>query len=262
MISISLVTLAIGVITIQQLAVRAQSSAGVDVDSPFEAEGGRIVAPMEIHHDPSASGHAYIVQAVEEGQGYAEYTVHVPSCGIYQLKGKVRTADSTSDSFYVSWNGDKPQPWHLGHPHRSWTWDFGPKVDLCRGQHELTISYREDGAQLDKIEIRTMKQLKSKPARTVAPTPTSAPSLTFTPTPTPTSAPSLTFTPAPAPTRAPAPTSTNTPIPTGILYVDPAGSDNNDGSATAPLRTLEKALELVQPGWAIRLRQEGHRDPA
>lgn len=38
------------------------------------------------------------------------------------------------------------------------------------------------------------------------------------------------------------------------LYVDVTrGSDDNPGSTTKPLKTIQKALEMVQPGWTIKL---------
>jgi hypothetical protein len=48
-----------------------------------------------------------------------------------------------------------------------------------------------------------------------------------------------------------------------VLYVDPeAGDDLNGGATDAPLRTLGKALELVQPGWHIRLRTGVYQEAA
>jgi hypothetical protein len=39
------------------------------------------------------------------------------------------------------------------------------------------------------------------------------------------------------------------------IYVDPAeGDDANSGSAEAPFQTIQKALDLAQPGWHIKLR--------
>jgi hypothetical protein len=45
------------------------------------------------------------------------------------------------------------------------------------------------------------------------------------------------------------------------LYVDPeSGSDTNDGSSDSPFKTLGKALQVVQPGWHIRLRTGVYRE--
>ncbi len=45
------------------------------------------------------------------------------------------------------------------------------------------------------------------------------------------------------------------------LHVSPAGTDTNPGTATLPLRTLQRALDLAQPGTRISL-AEGVYDPA
>jgi hypothetical protein len=61
--------------------------------------------------------------------------------------------------------------------------------------------------------------------------------------------------PPPGPAPAPA---------TAQLYVDPtAGSDTNDGSAGAPLQTIQAALDMAQPGTVINLAPgEYHEEPA
>ena len=41
--------------------------------------------------------------------------------------------------------------------------------------------------------------------------------------------------------------------PTVQLYVDPTGSDTNDGSASAPLRTIQAGLAKATPGTQITL---------
>ncbi len=44
------------------------------------------------------------------------------------------------------------------------------------------------------------------------------------------------------------------PVATGpALYVDPAGSDTNDGTAEAPLQTIQAALDEAEPGTTINL---------
>ncbi|HZA24213.1 MAG TPA: DUF1565 domain-containing protein, partial [Dehalococcoidia bacterium] len=51
------------------------------------------------------------------------------------------------------------------------------------------------------------------------------------------------------------PEATPTPPPINAVYIDPKnGDDDNDGSREAPLETLQKALEMVEPRWHIRLK--------
>ena len=63
--------------------------------------------------------------------------------------------------------------------------------------------------------------------------------------------------PPPPPAAAPA------PVPTGsVLYVDPNGSDADDGTQAAPLETIQAALELAEPGTTINLAPgEYHEEP-
>jgi hypothetical protein len=62
--------------------------------------------------------------------------------------------------------------------------------------------------------------------------------------------------PQPPPVAAPSPP----PRPTRVLYVDPAGVDTNDGSATAPLRTIQAGLEKATPGTEISLAPGVYRE--
>jgi hypothetical protein len=52
---------------------------------------------------------------------------------------------------------------------------------------------------------------------------------------------------------APPVTITPPPPPTAFLYVSPTGSDDNDGSANAPLRTIQAGLDRAAPGMQITL---------
>jgi hypothetical protein len=62
-----------------------------------------------------------------------------------------------------------------------------------------------------------------------------------------------------------APASTPPPPPTPAaasvqLYVDPAGSDTNDGSAGRPLKTIQTALDKARPGTVINLAPGEYRE--
>jgi hypothetical protein len=71
------------------------------------------------------------------------------------------------------------------------------------------------------------------------------------PADTPAAAPS----PAPAPPESPPPTA-----PTAVLYVDPKGSDSNDGTTGAPLATIQAALDKATPGTQITLAPGVYRE--
>jgi hypothetical protein len=59
---------------------------------------------------------------------------------------------------------------------------------------------------------------------------------------------------ATVPNPAPTPTPTPTPAPSGSLYVAPTGSDSSSGTLTSPLRTVQKAMNVVKPGQTVVVR--------
>jgi hypothetical protein len=64
-----------------------------------------------------------------------------------------------------------------------------------------------------------------------------------------------------APGSTPPPGPTPPPVAAGPqLYVDPAGNDTNDGSAGAPLQTIQRALDEAQPGTTINLAPGEYRE--
>jgi hypothetical protein len=69
--------------------------------------------------------------------------------------------------------------------------------------------------------------------------------------------------PAEAPAAAPtaiAPPSSPPPVATTALYVDPRGSDTDDGTAAAPLATIQAALDRATPGTVINLAPGVYRE--
>ena len=65
--------------------------------------------------------------------------------------------------------------------------------------------------------------------------------------------------PAAAPAATPAPPS-SPPVATAALYVDPRGSDTDDGTAAAPLATIQAALDKATPGTVINLAPGVYRE--
>ncbi|MBV1850745.1 sigma-70 family RNA polymerase sigma factor [Catellatospora tritici] len=83
------------------------------------------------------------------------------------------------------------------------------------------------------------------------------------PQPTPSaSAPATAPSPSASPSPSRAPAAAARPV-TGVaaaeLYVAPGGSDTNPGTLTAPLASLNRAVELVRPGQTIALRGGTYR---
>ena len=64
--------------------------------------------------------------------------------------------------------------------------------------------------------------------------------------------------PSAAPTPAPSPAAP--PAPAAVLYVNPTGTDTNDGSQAAPLRSIQAALDKATPGTQITLAPGVYRE--
>jgi parallel beta-helix repeat protein len=104
--------------------------------------------------------------------------------------------------------------------------------------------------------------IATRQAPTTSPTSSDPDEVPITPPSATSAQPTAIATPVPPPTvvanHTPLPTATPTPTPTppiNVIYVDPEnGADDNDGSSKEPLETIQRALEMVEPGWHIRLR--------
>jgi parallel beta-helix repeat protein len=111
----------------------------------------------------------------------------------------------------------------------------------------LRLTEIGQGLVFEAGSLGVMGRRRPSPKPTASPTPTPSPKPTATPTPTPT----------PTPTSTPAPTATSTPTPTSSpaggleRHVASTGSDANDGSATAPWRTIQRAVDIAPAGSSI-----------
>ena len=149
----------------------------------LEAEDGDIYWPMEIGDDDAASAGGFIWTA--EGtartaskpsywRGYAEYTFNVPESGEYVIWGRELSTGASSDSFFVSVDGQDAITWHTQvSENGEWIWDVvsvrsysdprdtsnPERFYLNAGEHTLRISLREDGTKLDKLLITNQEDL-------------------------------------------------------------------------------------------------------
>lgn len=97
----------------------------------------------------------------------ADFCYTVDTAGIYRILGTAHAPNGASDSFYVSVNGA---------PEDGYLWDVNAtdyitdfvshrdvadpvEVTLPNGQHEVSVYLREDGTQLDKLELVLVQAL-------------------------------------------------------------------------------------------------------
>lgn len=147
----------------------------------LEAESGVISDGFEVVSDAAASGGAYLWTPEGSRNGWdfdaglkTSFTFVVPRTGEYYVRGRIRSDDFSSDSFYVGFDGDPaPDPWHtnqdgnvgdgLFHPD---TANAGrdplnePSVyDLAAGERTLELYARDDGTRIDTIRLVSLRPL-------------------------------------------------------------------------------------------------------
>lgn len=132
----------------------------------FEAETAILSGSMAVGSDVNANGGGYV-----SGQGYysdptdnyAEFLVNIDSAGKYGLNARASAVDVSSDSFFITVNGE-PTNGHI--------WDVASGIgysddcvtsratggnpivlDLTAGQHSIRFHVREEGARLDSVGI-------------------------------------------------------------------------------------------------------------
>src|SRR5262249_41579227 len=87
--------------------------------------------------------------------GFANYSFSVSQSGTYTVFARVLCPTGNADSFWVRMDGGTWINWN-NIAATSWTWvQFPNTFTLSAGSHTLTFAFREDGAQLDKINITT-----------------------------------------------------------------------------------------------------------
>lgn len=131
----------------------------------LEAECGTVGSNWEVLTDPSASGGKYVtIKAglnntrtapkadTAENIVVIPFTIETP--GVYNILAKAIGATGADDSYWVKID-DEAFVGAAGLTGTSWKWNRFHSARLEAGQHKLIITYREDGAKLDKILITT-----------------------------------------------------------------------------------------------------------
>jgi hypothetical protein len=142
-------------------------------------EASYIGGAMTLVTDPSAPGGKFLWMPQNQVAGNtlipanrAEFTFIVPHAGQWKLRGLLRAVNGTSDSFYVEVDGNQGLgsvfAWHFNEiVGTSYAWDFmgnfgvvDPVImNLSAGTHKITVYGREDGTQLDRLELVSVRPL-------------------------------------------------------------------------------------------------------
>src|SRR5262249_10100970 len=130
----------------------------------LEAECASVGSLWNKPADANASNSSYVViqpgnnsttSAPTNSAGYIDFSFSVSQSGTYRVFARVLTPTANDDSWWVRMDGGSWVTWN-NIAATSWTWaQFPNTFSLSAGSHTLTFAYREDGAQLDKINITT-----------------------------------------------------------------------------------------------------------
>lgn len=130
----------------------------------LEAECGTVGSNWEVGDDATASGGKYITikSGLNSPRAAPTDTVTnvvvipftIETAGFYNFLAKAIGPTGADDSYWIKID-DQPFAGATGLLGTKWTWNRFTSAQLSAGPHKLTITYREDGARLDKILITT-----------------------------------------------------------------------------------------------------------
>jgi hypothetical protein len=137
-----------------------------NVESVFvEVECGRRGADWQVVRDAAASNGAYATirkgaNSPNAAPSGAESTITIPfrvhKGGQYYLFGRVNAPSADDDSIYLRFDGGEYQVAN-GLGTVGWQWVPVTNVSLTPGEHSVTITYREDGVLLDKLNVTSFE---------------------------------------------------------------------------------------------------------
>lgn len=100
------------------------------------------------------SGLNSIHAAPSDNQGVLHFPLAIPKAGNYYAYARVKCPSEDDDSFWLRVD-DEEYALFNGLLTTGWKWVKLTSFQLGEGEHTLSVAYREDGAQLDKICVTT-----------------------------------------------------------------------------------------------------------
>lgn len=156
----------------RRYAIKMLSIMGIDVEDPvdlpitikyksnfYEAECGTVGKNWDILANVDASNGSYVMakpgfQNISFASTHPDALIDIPfvadSTENLNLYIRVNCSTADDDSFWIKLDNG-PFTAFNGLTTSGWAWIKLTEVYLTKGQHKLTICYREDGAKLDKI---------------------------------------------------------------------------------------------------------------
>jgi lysophospholipase L1-like esterase len=127
----------------------------------YEAECAEVGDNWNILEDDNASNGKFVtvkpgIQSLETPATDSTATIYIPftvdSSGTYSVFARLNNPTFDDDSFWIKMN-DVEFEMYNGLVTTGWQWISISDFELKAGEHTLVITYREDGAQLDKIAV-------------------------------------------------------------------------------------------------------------
>ena len=133
----------------------------------FEAECAQVGANWDILTSENASNGIYVEispgnnstsSAPEAVDDHVVFPFEVPASGNYTVWVRSRVPSADDDSYWVKMDNGSWTMWNQIDGGSTFQWDNAPNgglttFALSEGSHVLTLAYREDGAEMDKIYI-------------------------------------------------------------------------------------------------------------
>ena len=149
-------------VTPQTVTVTQAAGSGGSTAVWLEAECGTLGSLWNTPSDGNASEGRYLTiqsgnnstaSAPTNSAGHANFSFSVSQSGTYRVFARVLCPSANDDSWWVRMDGGAWTTWN-NITATSWSWvQFPNTFSLSAGSHTLTFAYREDGAQLDKLNI-------------------------------------------------------------------------------------------------------------
>jgi hypothetical protein len=129
----------------------------------LEAECGTVGSLFSVASSSTASNSTYATvkagnnattSAPADATGWISLPFSVSATGTYSVWLRTICPDYNGDSFWLKMDNGSFMSWNGIPISSTWSWNkYATTYSLTTGSHTLTIGYREDGAQLDKIFI-------------------------------------------------------------------------------------------------------------
>jgi Glycosyl hydrolase family 98/Secretion system C-terminal sorting domain/Glycosyl hydrolase family 98 C-terminal domain len=138
----------------------SEQSEGSASDIWMEVECGTVGSLFNIIPNSNVSNGYYVTvqpgnnsnaAAPTNPEGYIVCTFEVVENGAFKLWALAQSPSANDDSFYFKMDNGTWSAWNGLNGSPNWSWGQFLTYNLAVGTHTLTIAYREDGANLDKI---------------------------------------------------------------------------------------------------------------